>query len=69
VRIVAAPDAEFKDGNALPLYRIPVGLMIHNVEMKPGKGGQIARSAGTFAQLVAGDEKYARSSCRRARFA
>ena len=58
-RIVAAPDAEFKDGNALPLFRIPIGLTIHNVEMKPGKGGQIARSAGTFAQLVAVDEKYA----------
>jgi len=58
-KIVASPEAEFKDGNALPLYRIPVGLQIHNIEMKPGKGAQIARSAGTFAQLVACDEKYA----------
>jgi large subunit ribosomal protein L2 len=57
--ILTSPDAEFKDGNALPLKRIPVGLFIHNIEMKPGKGGQIARSAGTFAQLVAVDEKYA----------
>jgi large subunit ribosomal protein L2 len=57
--IVASPDAEFKDGNSLPLYRIPIGLSLHNIEMKPGKGGQIARSAGTFAQLVAVDEKNA----------
>lgn len=56
--IVAGPDAEFKDGNALPLYRIPVGLTIHNIEMKPGKGGQIARSAGMSAQVVASDEKF-----------
>lgn len=58
-KIVAGPDAEFKDGNALPLKKIPVGLSIHNIEMKPGKGGQIARSAGTYAQLVAVEGKYA----------
>ncbi|MCS6808464.1 MAG: 50S ribosomal protein L2 [Candidatus Kapabacteria bacterium] len=52
-------NAEIRDGNALPLYRIPVGSFIHNVEMKPGKGGQLARSAGTAAVLVARDEKYA----------
>jgi len=57
--IVAGPNAEFKDGNALPLYRIPVGLFVHNVELKPGKGGQIARSAGAAVQLVAVDEKFA----------
>lgn len=57
--IVAGPNAEFKDGNALPLYRIPVGLFVHNVELKPGKGGQIARSAGASVQLVAVDEKFA----------
>jgi large subunit ribosomal protein L2 len=51
--IVASPNAEFKDGNALPLNKIPIGLFIHNIEMKPGKGGQIARSAGVFGQLVA----------------
>ncbi len=51
--------AEIRDGNALPLARIPVGSFIHNVEMKPGKGGQIARSAGNAAVLVARDEKYA----------
>ena len=58
-KIITAPDAEFKDGNCLPLRRIPVGLQIHNIEMKPGKGGQIARSAGNFAQIVACDDKYA----------
>jgi large subunit ribosomal protein L2 len=51
--------AEIRDGNALPLAKIPVGSFIHNIEMKPGKGGQIARSAGAAAQLVARDEKYA----------
>lgn len=53
------PDAEYKDGNALPLNKIPVGLFIHNVEMKPGKGGQIARSAGTSIQLLSNEGKYA----------
>lgn len=57
--IVSGPDAEFKDGNALPLRNIPPGLAIHNIEMKPGKGGQIARAAGQSAQLVAVDDKYA----------
>lgn len=57
--IVAGPDAEYKDGNALPLKSIPIGLFVHNIEMKPGKGGQLVRSAGTSAQLVAVDEKYA----------
>lgn len=52
-------NAEIRDGNALPLSRIPVGSFIHNVEMKPGKGGQIARSAGNAAVLVARDDKYA----------
>lgn len=57
--IIASPDAEFKDGNSLPLNKIPVGLPFHNVEMKPGKGGQIARSAGVSVQLVAVDSKNA----------
>ncbi|MFP4527565.1 MAG: 50S ribosomal protein L2 [Candidatus Kapaibacterium sp.] len=57
--IIAGPEAEYKDGNALPLNKIPVGLFVHNVEMKPGKGGQIARSAGTSVQLVATDQKFA----------
>ena len=50
-----APDT----GNALPLKAIPLGTIIHNIELKPGRGGQIARSAGTFAQLMARDGKYA----------
>jgi large subunit ribosomal protein L2 len=57
--IMAGPNAEFKDGNALPLKNIPVGLFIHNIELKPGKGGQLARSAGVFAQLVGLDERFA----------
>ena len=47
------PDTEIKEGNALPLKFIPLGTFVHNVEMKPGKGGQLARSAGSYAQLVA----------------
>lgn len=58
-KIITSPDAEFKDGNALPLNRIPTGLFIHCIELKPGKGAQIARSAGTSAQLVAVDNKFA----------
>lgn len=58
-KLMAGPDAEFKDGNALPLKNIPIGMFIHNIEMKPGKGGQLARSAGVFAQLVGLDERYA----------
>jgi large subunit ribosomal protein L2 len=57
--IVSGPDAEYKDGNALPLKNIPIGLFIHNIEMKPGKGGQMVRSAGESAQLVAVEGKYA----------
>ncbi len=58
--IISGPDvSEYKEGNALPLKKIPLGLFVHNVELKPGKGGQIARSAGTTIQLVATDEKYA----------
>jgi len=57
--LMAGPTAEYNDGNALPLKNIPVGLFVHNIEMKPGKGGQLARSAGTNAQLVANEEKYA----------
>ncbi|MGE5480811.1 MAG: 50S ribosomal protein L2 [Chloroflexota bacterium] len=57
--IVTSATAEYKDGNTLPLKNIPVGLFVHNVELKPGKGGQIARSAGCSIQLVANDEKFA----------
>ena len=51
--------ADVKPGNAMPLSTMPVGTIIHNVEMKPGKGGQIARSAGTYAQLVGRDQNMA----------
>jgi large subunit ribosomal protein L2 len=57
--VMTGPDSEYKDGNALPLARIPVGLFIHNIELKPGKGGQLVRSAGMSAQLVATDDKFA----------
>jgi large subunit ribosomal protein L2 len=58
-RVIAAKSADVKPGNVMPLSAIPVGTIIHNVEMKPGKGGQIARSAGTYAQLVGRDGTYA----------
>jgi large subunit ribosomal protein L2 len=51
--------APIKSGNALPMRNIPVGTLVHNVEMKPGKGGQIARAAGTYAQFVGRDGGYA----------
>ena len=51
--IVSGPDADIKIGTALPLANIPVGTIIHNIEMKPGKGGQMVRSAGNGAQLMA----------------
>ncbi len=52
-------DTEIKEGNSLPLKLIPVGTLVHNVETKPGKGAQLARSAGSFAQLVAKEGDYA----------
>ncbi len=51
-------DTEIKDGNCLPLKLIPLGTFVHNVEMKPGKGGQMARSAGNYAQVVAKEGDY-----------
>jgi large subunit ribosomal protein L2 len=57
--IISGTDVEYKDGNALPLKNIPVGLFVHNVELKPGKGGQLARSAGASVQLVANEGKFA----------
>lgn len=57
--IISGPDSDIKVGNALPLKNIPVGTIIHNIEMKPGKGGQIARSAGGYAQLMAKEGNYA----------
>ncbi len=57
--IYSGPDADIQVGNALPLANIPVGTLIHCVELKPGKGAQLARSAGNGAQLMAKEEKYA----------
>ncbi len=57
--IVCGEDAPIKPGNALPLKSIPVGTLIHNIEMKPGKGGQLVRSAGGSAQLAAREGVYA----------
>ena len=57
--VVSAEKADIKPGNAMPLANIPVGTIIHNVEMKPGKGAQIARSAGAYVQLVGKDQGYA----------
>jgi large subunit ribosomal protein L2 len=58
-QIINSATAELKDGNAMPLSKIPPGLFIHNIELKPGKGGQMVRSAGMSAQLVGFDGKYA----------
>ena len=57
--VMAGEDAEFRLGNALPIRRIPIGTLIHNVELKQGKGGQIVRSAGSFAQIMAKEGSYA----------
>ena len=57
--VVAGPSADIKPGNALPLVNIPVGTFIHNVELYPGKGGQLARAAGNAAQLMAKEGGYA----------
>jgi large subunit ribosomal protein L2 len=57
--VVAAESADVKPGNAMRLSSMPVGTIVHNVELKPGKGGQIARSAGAYAQLVGRDQGWA----------
>lgn len=57
--VMSGPNADIKPGNNLPLAKIPLGTQIHNIELKQGKGGQIVRSAGTFAQLMAKEDKYA----------
>ena len=57
--IESGPQADIKVGNALPLQNIPVGTMVHNIELHPGHGGQLVRSAGTSAQLMAKEGKYA----------
>ncbi|MBI3964556.1 MAG: 50S ribosomal protein L2 [Chloroflexi bacterium] len=58
-RISSGPEAEISPGNALPLQNIPVGTQIHNIELQPGRGGQMVRSAGTSAQLMAKEGDYA----------
>jgi len=74
-KVIAAKKADVKPGNAMELGQMPVGTIVHNVEMKPGKGGQIARAAGTYAQVVgrdrgmvmvrlnSGEQRYIRSDC------
>ena len=57
--IMAGPNADIKAGNALPFANIPVGTIIHNIELYPGKGGQLVRSAGNMAQLMAKENGYA----------
>lgn len=57
--VITSTSADIKPGNVLPLKNIPVGTIVHNVEMKPQKGGQIARSAGTYVQIVGRDAGYA----------
>jgi large subunit ribosomal protein L2 len=57
--VVAGENADIRPGNTLPLRNIPLGAVIHNIELKKGSGGQIVRSAGTFAQLMAKEGKYA----------
>jgi large subunit ribosomal protein L2 len=56
--VESGPSADIKPGNALPLTNIPTGTLVHNVELKPGQGGKMARSAGSGVQLVAKDEGY-----------
>jgi large subunit ribosomal protein L2 len=51
--VICSPQADIKPGNTLPLQNIPTGMLVHNVEMKPGKGGQMARAAGSYVQLMA----------------
>ncbi|KOP72264.1 50S ribosomal protein L2 [Cytobacillus solani] len=58
MEVMSGPEADIKVGNALPLANIPVGTVIHNIELKPGKGGQLVRSAGTSAQVLGKEGKY-----------
>ncbi len=57
--VVSGPDADIRPGNALPLENVPTGIFVHNIELVPGKGGQLARSAGTQAQLMAKEGGFA----------
>nr|4V4R_BD Chain BD, 50S ribosomal protein L2 [Thermus thermophilus]4V4S_BD Chain BD, 50S ribosomal protein L2 [Thermus thermophilus]4V4T_BD Chain BD, 50S ribosomal protein L2 [Thermus thermophilus] len=58
MEIMSGPDADIKIGNALPLENIPVGTLVHNIELKPGRGGQLVRAAGTSAQVLGKEGKY-----------
>lgn len=58
-KVISGEKVDIKVGNSLPLKNMPVGTIIHNVELKPGKGGQLARAGGTYAQLVGRDQGYA----------
>lgn len=58
-RVESGPDADIKPGNALPLRNIPTGTIVHNVELKPGRGGQMARSAGSWVQVMAKEDPFA----------
>ena len=58
MKVEAGANADIKVGNALPIMSIPVGTMIHNIELRPGKGGELARSAGTSAQILGREGKY-----------
>lgn len=58
-RVVSGERVDVRPGNAMPMKNMPIGTIVHNVEMKPGKGGQMARAAGTYAQLVGRDAGYA----------
>jgi len=58
MKVVSGENADIKVGNALPLMNIPEGTMVHNIELKPGKGGEIARSAGASAQILGKEDKY-----------
>ena len=58
-KVISGPAVEVKTGNAMPLSAMPIGQMVHNIEMQPGKGGQIARSAGGYARLMGKDSGYA----------
>lgn len=63
-QVMAGEKVDVKPGNAMPLKNIPIGTIVHNVEMKPGKGGQIGRSAGAYVQLVGKDSGYAQIKLR-----
>ena len=58
-KLIASAKADVKPGNAMPFTGMPIGTIIHNIELKQGKGGQIARAAGTYAQFVGRDGGYA----------